>query len=206
MSPLEIPATWVERIPPDIQLGIRLIAAFVALLWGLELVDTLLLRGKFNHLGIKPRKLRGLIGIPLAPLLHGNLKHLAANTGPLLILGSMVMLSGLRSFVLVTLIIWLISGLGVWLLGRSRTNHLGASGLVFGYLGFLLLRGYFERSPLAIVLAVLVGFLYGGALWGLLPLQPGRSWVGHTFGFLAGGMTARYWLALQESLSLSERL
>lgn len=191
--------TWIETIPADIQLGIRLLAGFIALLWILELVDTLLLRGAFNRLGIKPRQPKGLIGIPLAPLLHGNLGHLAANTGPLAILGSLILLDGLRSLLTVTGIVWLVSGVGVWLLGRSQTNHIGASGLVFGYLGFLLLRGYFERSPLAIGLAVLVGLLYGSALWGLLPLQKGRSWAGHAFGFLAGALTARYWLMIQEN-------
>lgn len=192
--------TWIATIPADIQLGVRLLAGFIALLWVLELVDTLLLRGAFNRLGIKPRQAKGLIGIPLAPLLHGNLGHLAANTGPLAILGSLILLDSLRSLLVVTGMVWLVSGVGVWLLGRSQTNHIGASGLVFGYLGFLLLRGYFERSPLAIGVAVLVGFLYGGALWGLLPLQRGRSWAGHAFGFLGGGLAARYWLMIQENL------
>ncbi|PSN18124.1 rhomboid family intramembrane serine protease [filamentous cyanobacterium CCP5] len=192
-------AAWIDSIPPDIQLGIRLLAGFIGLLWVLELIDTLLLRGAFNRFGIQPRRLKGLVGIPLAPLLHGNLGHLAANTGPLAILGSLILLGGLRSLLMVTGIAWLVSGVGVWLLGRSRTNHIGASSLVFGYLGFLLLRGYFERSPLAISLAVLVGLLYGSALWGLLPLQRGRSWAGHAFGVLGGALAARYWLMLTAS-------
>lgn len=195
--------TWTDGAAGDIQLGIQLLALFIALLWFLELIDTLLFRGSFDRLGIKPRRLQGLIGILLAPLLHGNLQHLAANTGPLAILGSLVLLGGLQSFMIVTVVVWLVSGTGVWLFGRSSTNHLGASGLVFGYLGFLLLRGYFERSPMALALAVLVGFLYGSALWGLLPLQRGRSWTGHAFGFLAGGLAARYWFTLQEQLTES---
>lgn len=196
---LQASPAWVERIPPDIQLGFKVVAGFVALLWGLELVDTLL-GGKFDRLGIKPRRLSGLIGIPFAPCLHGSLSHLAANTGPLVILASLVLLNGLRPLLIVTGVGWIVSGVGVWLFGRPRTNHLGASGLVFSYLGFLLLRGYFEGSAIAQAIALLVGFLYGGALWGLLPLSRGRSWASHAFGFLGGALAARFWIELQQML------
>lgn len=188
---LQTPGGLLGRLPEDFQQGFRLLVFFLALLWALEIVD-LLLRGALNSFGIRPRQLKGIPGIVLAPLLHGDLKHLAANTGPLAILGTLILLNGLRSFLLVTAVVWLVSGVGVWLVGRNNTNHLGASGLVFGYLGFLLLRGYFVQSPVAIAVAVLVGFLYSGALWGLLPLRQGRSWTGHLFGFLGGVLAARY--------------
>lgn len=195
---LQIPTSFlVGALPEDFQQGVKLLAIFLAALWVFELIDTLLLRGAFNRLGIKPRQMQGIPGILLAPLLHGNLQHLAANTGPLAILGTIILFSGLQTFWIVTATAWLVSGVGVWLLGRPRTNHLGASGLVFGDLGFLLLRGYFERSPVAIAIAILVGFLYGGALWGLLPLQKGRSWAGHLFGFIGGAAAARYLLEIQ---------
>lgn len=182
---------WLEALPADLQQGLQWLVGWLVLLWVLEIVD-LLLRGALDRLGIRPRQLAGLPGILLAPLLHGNLGHLAANTGPLAILGTLILLDGRSSWLVVTATAWLVSGLGVWLLGRPRTNHLGASGVVFGYLGFLLLRGYFVQSPVAVGIALLVGFLYGGALWGLLPLRQGRSWTGHAFGFLGGAIAARY--------------
>lgn len=188
---LQFPGNLLGGVPEDFQEGFRLLVFFLAILWGLEILD-FLLRGALDRFGIRPRRLTGLPGIALAPLLHGNLGHLAANTGPLAILGTLVLLNGLRAFLVVTALVWLVSGVGVWLFGRNQTNHLGASGLVFGYLGFLLLRGYFVQSPVAIAVAVLVGFLYSGALWGLLPLREGRSWTGHLFGFVGGILAARY--------------
>ncbi|HHP7245579.1 MAG TPA: rhomboid family intramembrane serine protease, partial [Elainellaceae cyanobacterium] len=88
--------------------------------------------------------------------------------------------------------VWLVSGFGAWTFGGPRSNHIGASGLVFGYLGFLLFRGYFERSFLAIALAVIAGVLYGGAIWGILPFRRGRSWQGHLFGLIGGALAARF--------------
>lgn len=187
---------WLGALPADLQQGLRWLVGWLVLLWILEILD-LLLRGALDRLGIRPRQLVGLPGILLAPLLHGNLGHLAANTGPLAILGTLILLDGQSSWLVVTATAWLVSGLGVWLLGRPRTNHLGASGVVFGYLGFLLLRGYFVQSPTAVGIALLVGFLYGGVLWGLLPLRQGRSWTGHAFGFLGGAIAARYLVEIQ---------
>ncbi|MEO0488628.1 MAG: rhomboid family intramembrane serine protease, partial [Cyanobacteria bacterium J06659_2] len=152
----------------------KFLLGFVGLLWLLELVDSLLLRGALNRYGIRPRRLIGLRGIIFAPLLHGDLGHLSANTLPLLVLGGLILLSGGQTWALVTVLVWLIGGLGVWLIGQPRSNHIGASGIVFGYLGFLLMRGYVDRSPGAIALAVLAGLLYGSTLWGLLPLRRGR--------------------------------
>lgn len=187
---------WLGALPADLQQGLRWLVGWLVLLWILEILD-LLLRGALDRLGIRPRQLVGLPGILLAPLLHGNLGHLAANTGPLAILGTLILLDGQSSWLVVTATAWLVSGLGVWFLGRPRTNHLGASGVVFGYLGFLLLRGYFVQSPTAVGIALLVGFLYGGVLWGLLPLRQGRSWTGHAFGFLGGAIAARYLVEIQ---------
>ncbi|MBD2462105.1 rhomboid family intramembrane serine protease [Oscillatoria sp. FACHB-1407] len=184
-------------MPPTIQLQAQILLGCLAVLWGLELVDSLLLRGAFNSFGIRPRKLIGLRGILLAPLLHGNLRHLAANTVPFLILGGLVMLRGLNDFLIVTAVAWLVSGTGVWLFASPRSNHIGASGVVFGYFGFLLLRGYFERSLIAIAISILVGLLYGSLIWGVLPIRRGVSWLGHLFGFGGGVLAARYLLELK---------
>lgn len=180
---------------------------FVTLLWVLELLDLLVLRSGLDRFGIRPRDTAGLVGILFAPLLHGGLAHLIANTVPLLVLGWLVMVRRLSDFFAVTAIVWLLGGLGVWLFAPPRTVHIGASGLIFGYLGFLLLRGYFERSFTAIFLSVVVGLLYGGALWGILPSRPGISWQGHLFGFLAGVLAARLLTAPRSRrTTLSSRL
>jgi membrane associated rhomboid family serine protease len=164
---------------------------FLAILWVLELLDVSVLGRSLDRFGIRPRTIDGLWGILFAPFLHGGLPHLMANTIPLIFLGWLVMLRGLGQFFAVSALVMLVGGLGVWLFGQPGSIHIGASGLIFGYLGYLLLRGYFERSFTAILIAVVVGLLYGGALWGVLPSRPGISWEGHLFGFLGGALAAR---------------
>jgi membrane associated rhomboid family serine protease len=169
-----------------------LLAGVVALLWVIELFDWLVLRGALDGSGIRPRTLAGLQAVAVAPFLHAGFGHLLANTIPLILLGWLVMLRRTSDFFIVFLGVALISGLAVWLLGGSNTIHLGASGVVFGLLGYLLARGYYERSIKAIGLAALAFVLYGGMLWGVLPLQQGVSWQGHLFGFV-GGVAIAYW-------------
>ncbi len=169
---------------------LKLIFGMVALLWALEAVDTILLGGSLDGLGLRPRTVSGLMGLVTAPFLHSGFGHLAANTAPFLVLGALVMMRGVRDFVSATVVITVVGGLGVWLFGRSAT-HIGASGLVFGYMGFLLLVGFLERSIIGILVAVVVGSVYGGMLWGVLPQRPCVSWEGHLFGFLAGVFAAR---------------
>ena len=178
-------------LPEGFREGVLLLAYLLALMWALAIADLVTGRRLLPKLAIEPRSLAGLPGIAVAPLLHDGFGHLAANSGPLVILGTIILLQGLEVLGLVTVFCWLFSGVGIWLLGRPGTRHLGASGVVFGYLGFILLRGYFERSPAAIAAAVVVGLVYGSALWGLLPLQRGKSWVGHGAGFAAGVIIAR---------------
>lgn len=168
-----------------------ILGGFIALIWILEIVDLFFLRGALNAYGIRPRTISGLRGILFAPFLHGGLGHLIANTVPFLILGWFVMLRETSDFFVVTAITMLTSGLGVWLFASPYTIHIGASGLIFGYFGFLLLRGYFDRSLLSVVLSLIVGLLYGSLIWGVLPLQFGISWQGHLFGFIGGALAAR---------------
>ncbi len=167
------------------------LGGLVAAMWVLELVDIVVFGQRLNLYGIIPRNIIGLRGILFAPLLHGGLFHLIANTIPFLTLGWFVMLQATSDFFVVTGITMLISGLGVWLLGSSGV-HVGASGVIFGYLGFLLARGFFERNIPSILLSLIVGFLYGGAIWGVLPTVPGISWEGHLFGFIGGIVAARF--------------
>lgn len=170
--------------------GIVVLMALVAVAWVLEIGDLLVPGRWMDSHGIQPRTLSGLWGILFAPLLHGGLAHLMANTVPFLVLGFLVMLRGLGTFIGVSLLVMVMGGLLVWLLAPSNSIHIGASGLIFGYIGYLLARGYFERNFSSLGIAALVALLYGGAIWGVLPGQPGISWQGHLFGFLAGIATA----------------
>lgn len=178
--------------PTELTLGsrLKLIFGFLVLLWSIEIVDTLLLGGALQHHGLRPRTLDGLLGIFTMPLLHGDWDHLASNTVPLAIFGTLVLLRGLERFLAVTAVIVLTSGTAVWIVARSSI-HIGASGLIFGYLGYLMSMGFWERKLGPILLSLAVGFLYGGMLWGVLPGQPGVSWEGHLFGFLGGVLAAR---------------
>jgi membrane associated rhomboid family serine protease len=173
-------------------LGQRLkwVLGFVAVLWAVEAMDWVLL-GSLDGFGIRPRETFGLVGIALAPFLHGSFAHLMANTTALIPLGLLVTARRKTDLVLVSIPVVLLGGAAVWLLGRAGSVHIGASGLVFGWFGYLLALGWYERSPRAVVVALFVGLLYGGMIFGVLPGQPGISWESHLFGFFAGGFAAR---------------
>lgn len=162
----------------------------VALLWAIELADLLVFNRQLDRFGIRPRDTSWLWGILFAPFLHAGFGHLLANTIPLVVLGWLVMLRRTSDFFVVGAWAALVSGIGAWLFGAPNSIHLGASGVIFGFLGYLLARGYVERSIGSILVAVIVGILYGGALWGVLPLTAGISWQGHLFGLLGGGGAA----------------
>lgn len=174
----------------------QVIAAFVALLYVVELVDTVL-GNRLDAAGVRPREVDGLDGILFAPLLHGGWGHLVANTGPLLVLGFLILLAGVLRWVAVTAVVWLVGGAGVWVTGGEGTLHVGASILAFGWLVYLLVRGLFSRSAAQVVLGLLLLFVYGGVLWGVLPGRPGVSWQGHLFGAL-GGLLAAWWLGRRD--------
>jgi membrane associated rhomboid family serine protease len=171
--------------------AILLLGAIVGVLWALEILDWLFFDQGLDRYGIVPRSVDGLWGIAASPFLHGGFGHLAANTPPLFVLGILVFLRGARDFALGTLSIAALGGLAVWTIAADHTVHIGASGVIFGYLGLLLGAGIFERSLRSILVAVVVGLAYGGVLLGVLPGQPGISWEGHLFGFLAGCLAAR---------------
>ncbi|MGA7934357.1 MAG: rhomboid family intramembrane serine protease [Kovacikia sp.] len=183
-----------RAIAQEFQTHLMVLGGLVALVWGIEIADQFifrpLLHSTLDIYGIIPRNRIGLRGILFAPLLHGSFAHLIGNTLPFIILGWLILLRETSDFFWVTLISALVSGGGTWLFGSSGI-HIGASGVIFGYLGFLLLRGYFERSAIAIAVSLGVGTLYGSLLWGVLPMQYGISWEGHLFGFLGGVLAAR---------------
>ncbi|MBO0865297.1 MAG: rhomboid family intramembrane serine protease [Mycobacterium sp.] len=177
--------------------GVATIVSFVALLYVMELVDQLS-GHQLDRNGIRPLETDGLWGIIFAPLLHASWQHLMANTGPALILGFLVALAGLSRFVWATAIVWIVGGFGTWLIGNvgsscGETDHIGASGLIFGWLTFLLVFGFFIRSAWQIVLGIVVLFFYGGVLWGAVPVLNmcgGVSWQAHLCGGIAGVLAA----------------
>ncbi|MDP9176065.1 MAG: rhomboid family intramembrane serine protease [Gemmatimonadota bacterium] len=141
-------------------------------------------------LGVIPRTTIGLRGILFAPFLHAGLAHIMANSIPFVVLGWLVMLRDARHFVPVTVLAMLGAGLMAWLLGAPGSVHIGASGVIFGYLGFLILSGWFARSFASILLSVLVIALWGGMVLGVMPGQTGISWQAHLGGFLGGAFAA----------------
>lgn len=163
----------------------------LAAMWAIELLDAVL-PGDWDLFGIVPRSLSGATGIVLAPLLHVGFGHLMANTLPFLVLGCLVALGGTRRFWEVTAFVTVASGVGVWLLAASNTVTVGASGLIFGYLGYLVVYGVRTRSLLDILVSVVVILFYGGMLTGVMPwaVGPGVSWLGHLLGAAAGAVAA----------------
>jgi len=176
--------------------------AFTLVLYLIELVDTIL-GGDLDSFGIHTRELSGLDGVIWAPLLHLGWEHLFSNTVPVLVFAFLAMAGGIGRWVGVTATIWILGGLGVWLMGPSNTITIGASGLAFGWLAYLLVRGLFNRSAGQIVVAVVLLFIWGGMLWGVLPGDPGISWQGHLFGALAGVLAA--WVTARADKSQGQK-
>lgn len=163
---------------------------FVVVLWVLEIVDTASGHA-LDPYGIQPRSEEGLVGIAAAPLLHFGFDHLVSNTVPVAVLGFLTLATGIARGLLATAVIWVVGGLGVWLFAQPGSNHAGASVLVFGWIVFLVVRGFLNRSSTEILIGVAVFLLYSGALLGVLPGQPGVSWQGHLFGAIGGFLAAR---------------
>jgi membrane associated rhomboid family serine protease len=179
-----------------IQQSLRSSTVFVAILWAVLLIDWLL-PIDLSHWGIRPRILSGLIGIPLAPFIHGGIGHLFSNTVPLIILLILLMASRKEAWITVAEII-VLGGVLLWLFGRNgnaeeQTVHVGASGLIYGIIAYLIIAGLREKHLVSLGIALVVGFLYGGTfLWGMMPSQKGVSWDGHLTGALAGGILAMF--------------
>jgi membrane associated rhomboid family serine protease len=187
--------TPVEKKRPGWMVGGATIVSFVALLYVIEAIDQVS-GSRLEQDGIRPLEVDGLWGILWAPLLHANWAHLVANTVPALVLGFLVSLAGMSRFIYATVIVWILGGLGTWLIGNLgapngvETNHIGASGLIFGWLTFLIVFGFFTRHAWQIIVGVVVFLVYGGVLWGALPGTFGVSWQGHLCGGIAGVIAA----------------
>lgn len=162
------------------------VLGLLAAIWIIALAN-LLSGNALLQFGITPRTISGLIGVPLAPFLHFGLVHAFSNTLPLLVLGGLLLASNSTRFWYVTIVAILGGGLLTWALARGAPNvHVGASGLVFAYFGYLVTRGIVERSVGSLAVTALVVLLYGGMIWGVLPTRPFVSFESHLFGFLVG--------------------
>jgi membrane associated rhomboid family serine protease len=172
---------------------VLIVVAFIGVIWLVAGLDAIVFGGRLQSFGIVPRTEHGLTGILAAPLLHAGFQHLVANSLGILVFGTLVMLRSECHFWVVTLVGALASGAGTWLFGRPLL-HIGASGIVFAYFGYLLLTGWFERRIGALLISIVVFLVWGPTLYGILPLQAGISWEGHLFG-LMGGVLAAWLLA-----------
>ncbi|MEC4677732.1 MAG: rhomboid family intramembrane serine protease [Nitrospirota bacterium] len=166
------------------------IGGLIAIMWAVEVLNLVTGYSLSRSGGIQPRTLAGLIGIPASPFLHFSVFHLLMNTLPFAILGGLICLQDKKLFVEVSLIVIIVSGLAVWLLGRSAV-HAGASALIFGYFGFLLASGWYAKDLQSILIALGVAVFYGGMIFGILPLRAYVSWEGHLSGLLAGILAAK---------------
>ncbi len=161
---------------------------FPAILWIIHL-SAFFLDISFSRMGILPRDAYGLLGIITAPLIHGDFSHLISNTFPLILLGWIIFFFYPKASPLLFVFVYILTGLLVWLFAR-QVYHIGASGLIYGFVSFLFFSGIFRKDNKSIALALVITFLYGGLVWGVLPGMKGISWESHLFGAITGLVAA----------------
>ena len=161
---------------------------FPAILWGIHLLS-LLFNENLSKLGLLPRNLPGLLGIFTSPLIHADFSHLISNTIPLIVLGWIIFNFYPKVSYILFIFIYLVTGILVWIFAR-QVYHIGASGVVYGFVSFLFFSGIFRRDNKSIALALVIVFLYGGLVWGMVPGWEGISWESHLFGAIAGLIAA----------------
>jgi membrane associated rhomboid family serine protease len=186
-----VPPSNSDRLVSDARSALFVMAGVIALIWALQIVNWLDHYWLSRDFGVVAREPSRLPDIFTAPFLHWSFAHIEANSAPLFFLGFMAAYRGIRKFVAVTLLIIVTSGLGGWLFSPSRTDVAGASGVVFGYFGYLVVRGFVERHVLDIIVGIVVAASYWSILRGVLPNDPHISWQEHLFGLL-GGIAAAF--------------
>lgn len=180
----------VSVVQTALNMGLLVIAV-----WIIHLIDIVLGGSLKQIFGLRPRTTLNPLALFVSPFLHIDFKHLITNTAPLFILGTLVMVQGQLAFWITTLIIMAMAGIGIWLFGRTNSLHVGASGLILGYFGYLLANVFFAPNRATIIVAGVVALLYLGLIWQVVPLKKGISTMGHLFGFL-GGIAAAWMTAL----------
>ncbi len=161
---------------------------FPVILWIVHLIS-FVFHIDFTRMGILPRNLAGLLGIITSPMVHGDFSHLISNTVPLVILGWIIFFFYPKVSYLAFGFIYFFTGLLVWIFAR-QVYHIGASGIVYGFVSFLFFSGIFRRDNKSISLALIITFLYGGLVWGMIPGWKGISWEAHLFGAITGLVAA----------------
>ncbi|MES2593025.1 MAG: rhomboid family intramembrane serine protease [Bacteroidota bacterium] len=161
---------------------------FVLILWGVKLFEVVE-NVNLSWYGLFPRTIHGLFGIIVSPLLHADFSHLMANSTPLLILGTVILYFYRTIAFQIFFWVYMMTGIWVWVIGRNA-YHIGASGIIYGFVTFLFFSGVFRKDSRLLALSLFVVFLYGGTVWGILPLKSGMSWESHLLGSLAGLITA----------------
>jgi membrane associated rhomboid family serine protease len=182
--------------------GLALLAGIVALMWIVEVINTLD-SNRLDSDGLYARNVGRLWGIVTAPFIHASFQHLISNTIPFVFMGVIIALYGARRLALVTLIVIIVGGIGTWLISPANVPTVGASGVVFGYAAYLLTRGFFDHSVLEVVTGIVVGIVWGGALLSSLVPHYGISWQGHLCGAIAGVIAA--WLLAGRTQNRSAR-
>jgi len=176
--------TSSPRAQRNFTLALKIALALAVLLWIILIVDTVLGLG-LGRFGLRPRHAEGLVGIFTAPLLHSGAEHLFSNTLPLLISMTTLLYLYPRSAMRVIPVIWLGSGLLAWMIGRPSL-HFGASGFVYGLLAYVFISGILRMDMRSVAVSVMVWFLYGSMIWGVLPIRPNMSWELHLSGAILG--------------------
>lgn len=169
--------------------GLWLPLLFLCIMWTTEIIESVL-GLRLSYLGVLPRTIGGLKGVFLAPFLHGEWSHIISNSLPFFVLSAILFIAYRRVAYTVFILIYLLTGMFVWLLARGGTFHIGASGLVYGLFGFIFFSGIFRGDIKSIALSLIIAFFYGGMVYGVFPGQPGISWESHLLGAVAGA-----WLA-----------
>jgi membrane associated rhomboid family serine protease len=178
----------MSKDSPSFYEPIKSLLVFIAIIWSIHFISFIF---PLQRYGLVPRDLQGLFGIITAPFLHGSFSHLTVNTISLLIFGIIFsILEKQRTFVILIQIA-IIQGILTWLFAGDG-NHIGASGIIFGLYGYLMLAGLFQKKIKNIVISIFILFSYGGMIFGILPGQPHISWESHLFGFIAGGIVAKF--------------
>ena len=182
---------FTSRTSSGLSQQLKIVGCIFVLITAIEIINLLTGRA-LNHFGNIPRYIPGLIGVLTGPFLHGSLSHYLSNIIPLCVLSFLMLQYGNKLFFGVTFFCIILTGLLVWLFGRSA-SHIGASSVIYSYFGFLLLAGFLSRKFKLIIISLLVAFFYGGLIFGVLPARTFVSWEGHLFGFISGLIAARLW-------------
>lgn len=198
------PAAPARKKRSPMRSGLLFAGIYVISIWAVHIINAVIFGGNLVYFGIHPLDLSSVWHIFTSPLLHANIDHLISNTVPGAIFSFLVGASGARVWWEVTAFVVILGGAGVWLLGGVGTNHIGASGLVYGWLAYLLVRGIFNRSLSQILTGVILGVFYSGLVWGVLPGVPGVSWQAHLFGAI-GGIAAGVLITSDDPPALREK-